>query len=130
MRRGDLVTVAVSGDCDKPRQALVIQSDALAETDSILDCLLTKTLRDAPLYRLPVAALPAAGLRAPSQIMVDKIFAVPRVRCGAVIGRVDDTILSALRPLLALAGGIADQHYRRPGGSRTLFFWKRNEWLG
>jgi mRNA interferase MazF len=33
------VTVAVQGDCGKPRPAVVIQSDWLAETDSVLVCL-------------------------------------------------------------------------------------------
>ena len=43
MKRGDLITVAVSGDYGKPRPALVIQSDFLADTDSVLVCLLTTT---------------------------------------------------------------------------------------
>lgn len=58
MRRGDIITVAVSGDYGKPRRALVIQSDNLPETDSVLVCLLTTMLRDAPLYRLPLSASP------------------------------------------------------------------------
>ena len=48
MKRGDLITVAVSGNYGKPRPALVIQSDYLTETDSVLVCLLTTTCRDAP----------------------------------------------------------------------------------
>ena len=31
MRRGDLVTIAVSGDYGKPRPAVVMQDDAFAE---------------------------------------------------------------------------------------------------
>ena len=72
MRRGDLTTVALSGGFGKPRPALVIQSDFLAETDSVLVCLLTSTLRAAPLYRLSLAAGEATGLREPSQVMVDR----------------------------------------------------------
>ena len=107
MKRGDLITVAVSGGYGKPRPALVIQSDFLNETDSVLVCLLTTTLRDAPLYRLPL--LPGeAGLRQPSQVMVDKIMAVRRGRCGPSVGRVDDASLLALGRLLAFVVGIAD----------------------
>ena len=108
MRRGDLVTVAVAGDDGKPRPALVTQSDFLAETDSVLVCLLTTTMRGAPLYRLSLPAGPDTGLHAPSQVMVDKIMAVRRDRCGAPIGRVDEAALVALGRVLALVVGIAD----------------------
>ncbi len=108
MKRGDLVTVAVSGDYGKPRPALVIQSDFLPETDSVLVCLLTTTLRAAPLYRFTVSSGDGTGLHEPSQVMVDKIMAVRRDRCGAPIGRVDDASLLALGRLLAFVVGVAD----------------------
>ena len=108
MRRGDLVTVALSGDYGKPRPALVIQSDFLPETDSVLVCLLTTTLRAAPLYRLSLPAGEGTGLREASQVMVDKIMAIRRDRCGTPIGRVDDAALLALGRMLAFAIGIAD----------------------
>ena len=108
MKRGDLVTVALSGDYGKPRPALVIQSDYLAETDSVLVCLLTTVVQAAPLYRLGLPAGEGTGLREPSQVMVDKIMAVRRDRCGAPIGRADAAALLALGRLLAFVVGIAD----------------------
>ena len=108
MKRGDLVTVALNGDYGKPRPALVIQTDLLPQTDSVLVCLLTTTLREAPLYRLSVPAEGKTGLHAPSQIMVNKIIAVGRDRCGAPIGRLDDAALLALRQMLAFMVGVAD----------------------
>lgn len=108
MKRGDIITVAVNGDYGKPRPALVIQSDSLPETDSVLVCLLTTTLRDAPLYRLPLPANPETGLRNPSHVMVDKIVAVRRDRCGPPIGRADSPSLFTLSRLLAFTIGIAD----------------------
>lgn len=108
MRRGDLLTVALPGDYGKPRPALIIQSDFLPETDSVLVCLLTTTLRETPLYRLSLPAGEGTGLREPSQVMVDKIMAVRRDRCGAPIGRVDEAALLALGRLLAFVVGIAD----------------------
>jgi mRNA interferase MazF len=108
VRRGDLVTVALSGDYGKPRPALVIQSDFLPETDSVLVCLLTSTLRAAPLYRLPLPPGEPTGLREPSEVMVDKIMSVRRDRCGPSIGRVDDAALLTLGRLLAFVVGIAD----------------------
>ena len=108
MRRGDLITVALSGDFGKPRPALVIQSDFMAETDSVLVCLLTSTLRAAPLYRLSLAAGEATGLRQPSQVMMDKIMTVRRDRCGTPIGRASDAAMLALGGLLAFVVGVAD----------------------
>ena len=108
MRRGSLVTVAVQGDYGKPRPAVVIQSDAMGDTDSVLLCLLTSTLRDAPLFRLTLEPDARNGLQARSQVMVDKIMAVRRDRCGPAFGRIDDAALLSLNRLLALIVGIAD----------------------
>lgn len=108
MKRGDLITVALSGDYGKPRPALVIQSDFLPETDSVLVCLVTTMLRSAPLYRLSLSADETTGLREVSQVMVDKVMAVRRDRCSTPIGRIDKAALSALRPLLAFVVGVAD----------------------
>ena len=85
-----------------------MQSDFLSDTDSVLVCLLTTTLRDAPLYRLTLDATEQTGLREPSQVMVDKIMAVRRDRCGTPIGRIDDPSLLTLGRLLAFVVGIAD----------------------
>ena len=77
------MTVAVSGDYGKPRPALVIQSDHLPETDSILVCLLTTTLRHAPLFRFALPANKETGLLQPSQVMVDKIMAMAALTLGS-----------------------------------------------
>lgn len=108
MKRGDIVAVAISGDYGKPRPAVIIQSDLLPGTDSVLVCLITTTQRDAPLHRLAIPANDRTGLRAPSEIMVDKVMAVRRARCGGPIGRVDESTMLALGRLLMFAIGIAD----------------------
>jgi mRNA interferase MazF len=108
MKRSDIVTVAVSGDYGKPRPAVVVQSDWLDGTDSVLVCLLTTTVRETPIFRLEVKPTPANGLREVSQVMVDKILAVRRDRCGAVTGRLDDATMLALNRMLALVVGLVD----------------------
>lgn len=108
MTRGDIVTVSPPGAYGKPRPALVIQSDWLVETDSILVCLLTSTLRDTPLYRLTIEPTAANGLRSVSQIMTDKIIAMPRAKCSRPIGRLERDTLATLNGVLALVLGIAD----------------------
>jgi mRNA interferase MazF len=96
MKRGDLVTVAVSGDYGKPRPALVVQADAFDQHPSVVVLPLTSEMLDAPLFRVTVSANKATGLRVISQIMVDKATAVPRVKLGTRIGRVDVTTMQAV----------------------------------
>jgi mRNA interferase MazF len=108
VKRGDLAIVSAAGDYGKPRPAIVIQSDWLKATDSVLVALLTSVLVDAPLYRLQIEPADANGLKAPSQVMVDKIIAMPREKCGRVIGRIDKTALIALNHMLSVVVGLAD----------------------
>jgi mRNA interferase MazF len=96
MRRGDLVTVAVSGDYGKPRPALVVQANAFDEHPSVVVLPLTSELHDAPLFRITVGIGKQTGLRKASQIMVDKATAVPRTKLGAKIGRVDGPTMKAV----------------------------------
>jgi mRNA interferase MazF len=108
VKRGDLVIVSAPGDYGKPRPAVVIQSDWLKATDSVLVALLTSTLADAPLYRLQIEPSEANGLKVPSQVMIDKIVAMPREKCGRVIGRIDESVVIALNHMLSVVVGIAD----------------------
>ena len=107
MRRGDLVTVALQGDFGKPRPALVIQSDRFETSATVTVLLVSSTLVDAPLFRVSVEPSVENGLRAASQIMVDKAMTVRRERIGAVIGRLDDDVTLAVERSLALWFGLA-----------------------
>src|ERR1700677_2123241 len=108
MKRGDLVIISAPGDYGKPRPAIVIQSDWLKATDSVLVALLTSTLVDAPLYRLQIEPSETNGLKVTSQVMVDKILALPREKCGRVIGRIDEGSRITLNHMLSVIVGIAD----------------------
>ena len=107
MRRGDLVTVATSGDYGKPRPALVIQSDSFAELSSVTLCLVTSALLEARLFRITVDPSPENGLRRISQVQVDKVMTVKRQRVGGVIGRLDDATMLKVNRSLAVFVGIA-----------------------
>ena len=74
MRRGDIVIVAAPGNYGKARPAVVIQSDALEDTGSILVCLVTTTQRDAPFHRLPLRPTPDNGLREHSDVMSTRLL--------------------------------------------------------
>ncbi len=94
MRRGDLVTIATSGDYGKPRPALVMQADAYAEHPSVTVLPLTSELHDASLLRVTVEAGEGTGLRLRSQVMVDKATTIPRAKAGSRIGRLDEATLA------------------------------------
>ncbi|WP_330085273.1 type II toxin-antitoxin system PemK/MazF family toxin [Methylocystis iwaonis] len=108
MKRGDIVTVSAAGDYGKPRPAVVIQSDFLNHNDSVLVALFTSTLIEAPFYRLLVHPTETNGLKLPSQVMADKILAIPRTKCGPVIGALDNGAIVALNHLLSVMIGLAD----------------------
>ncbi len=48
VKRGDLVTIAVSGDYGKPRPALIIQADSFSNLGSVKVLRLTSELHDWP----------------------------------------------------------------------------------
>lgn len=107
MKRGDLATVAMSGDFGKPRPVLVIQSDLFETTGTVTVLLLSGTLVDAPLIRLSVDPSDENGLRKTSQVMVDKVMTVKRDRLGPLFGRMDDETMLAVNRSLALFLGFA-----------------------
>ena len=107
MKRGDLVTVAMSGDFGKPRPALVIQSDHFDVTATVTVLLISSTLVDAPLIRLAVEPSTENGLRKPSQVMIDKAMTVRRDRVGAPFGRLEADTMVAVNRSLALFLGFA-----------------------
>jgi len=96
VKRGDLVTVAVSGDYGKPRPAVVIQGDAFDSIPSVTVAPLTSDIYDAPLIRVTVQPDSASGLRQLSQVMVDKLTTVPRSKIGERIGSLDTRTLRAV----------------------------------
>ncbi|MDR0273751.1 MAG: type II toxin-antitoxin system PemK/MazF family toxin [Burkholderiaceae bacterium] len=105
-QRGDLVTVSLQGDWGKPRPALVVQSDLLADLDSVVICPVTSDLRDA-VFRVTVEPNPVNGLRALSQIMADKLSTLPRAKISLPFGHLNDERMRAVdRALLLVVGAI------------------------
>lgn len=107
-RRGDLVTVAVQGNFGKPRPALVIQSDLFNESHpTVMLCLVSSDLREAPLFRLTVGPTVENGLKLESQVQIDKVMTVLREKLGPAFGRLDDATMLKVNRALALFMGIA-----------------------
>jgi mRNA interferase MazF len=104
-QRGDLVAVSLPGDCGKPRPALVIQSDLLAELGSVVLCPVSSDLRTAA-FRVTVEPSPGNGLRASSQVMVDKLSTLARAKLSAPFGRLEDEQMKAVDKALLLVVGL------------------------
>ncbi len=91
MKRGEIWTAIERGDfVSKPRPVIILQSDLESTTDSITVCPLTTDLL--PLKRLRITLMPdeSNGLREESQVMVDKITTVRKVRIGQQVGVLSD----------------------------------------
>lgn len=109
IRRGDVVTVAVSGDFGKPRPAVVVQSDVFPEEHaSVIVCQMTSTLTDAPDFRVTIAPSGSNGLQRTSRIMADKPVTVRRERISARIGRLGARDVRRLNRTLAFCMGLSD----------------------
>lgn len=107
MRRGDIITVAVSGDFGKPRPAVIVQSDNLDGIDTTLVAMITTDDELVSAFRLRVVRSAANGLRFDSIVMLDKISVVWRAKCGPVIGRLDNDQMTEVDASLALVFSLA-----------------------
>lgn len=100
IRRGDLVTVAVSGDYGKPRPALVVQSNAYQALPSVTILCLTSDFRDRSLLRVTIEPSPVNGLRKRSQVMIDKALTLPREKIGGRIGSLETAAIQVVDEML------------------------------
>ncbi len=109
MKRGDVVTVAASGDYGKPRPAVIVQTNALpAAHASVIVCQMTSDVVDAPDFRVTIEPTEKNGLRTRSQIMADKPVTIRRERVGRSIGSLDERDIARLNVALAFVVGLAD----------------------
>jgi mRNA interferase MazF len=109
IRRGDVVTVAASGDFGKPRPAVVVRSDAFPERHvSVIVCQMTTQIVEAVDFRVTVEPTQENGLRARSQVMADKPVTIRRSRIGDRIGRLAGDDMARVNFAVAFAMGLAD----------------------
>ena len=109
MKRGDVVTVAATGDYGKPRPAVIVQTGALPlEHASVVVCQMTSDLTDAPDFRVTIEPSEENGLRARSQVIADKPVTIRRERIGRRIGQLEDNDIARLNIALAFVIGLAD----------------------
>ena len=109
MKRGDVVMVALQGDYGKPRPAVILQNDLITaeESDSVVVCPMTSNLSGMREFRVLVEPTAGNGLRARSEIMVEKLAGVPRRRLREVVGELEPEALYAVEQASMLVLGFA-----------------------
>lgn len=107
VNRGDIVIAVAPGDYGKPRPALVLQSDRFHETASVVVALLrTDQQSESGLFRKPIIPSDGNGLRLPSDVMIDKLVTLPRIKISAAIGHLSSAEMAEMTAALALFLGM------------------------
>ena len=108
VRRGEIWTQSGGpGYAGKPRPALIVQSDLLTGTDSIITCLFTSaTSEDAP-TRLRFEPDAENGLLESSDLMTDKMMAIARNKLGRKIGALSPEDMERVEDAMLLVLGFA-----------------------
>ncbi len=100
-QRGDVVVCVLRGDYGKPRPAVIVQSNLFNPTHAgITVCPITTHGLDAPIFRLPIEPSVENGLRASSQIMVDKISTLKVEKVRQKIGTLHQEQIEELNTAL------------------------------
>lgn len=107
LKRGDLVIVSAPGSHGKPRLSVVLQSNAFSSVDSLTVLLMTTELRpDIPLLRHRVIPSETNGLVSLTDIMIDKLFTIPRKRMGQRIGHLSSSEMAEVTAAVAVFLGM------------------------
>jgi mRNA interferase MazF len=108
MKRGEVWTQSGgSGYASKPRPVLILQSDLLIGTDSMIIC--PFTTRDNERIPSRIKFTPSAdnGLREPCDLMIEKITAVHRSKLGRRIGSVTPEDMERVEEAMLIVLGFA-----------------------
>jgi mRNA interferase MazF len=106
VKRGCLV-IAVHGEFGRPRPVVVVQADEFNQTTTLLVCPITSNVTENLAIRPTVEPKPENGLRIRSQIMADKMLALPRDHIRQQIGIMGSETMSELDTALLLVLGLA-----------------------
>ena len=106
MKRGEVWTQSGGpGYAGKPRPVVIVQSDLLTQTDSVVTCLFTTMGAEAIPSRVSIAASKANGLHEDSDVMADKVVAVSRKKLGRRLGAITQADMARIEAALLLVLG-------------------------
>lgn len=108
MKRGEIWTQSGGpGYAGKPRPALILQSDLLTGTDSIITCPFTSQANENVPTRPRFFPDANNGLRETSDLMVDKIMTVARSKLGKKMGSISAEDMERVEDAMLLVLGFA-----------------------
>jgi mRNA interferase MazF len=93
IKRGEIWSVLWVGLANKPRPALVIQSEEFRTTDTDILALITSQENSSEYLRIPVKADSENGLLNDSFICLDKLMAIPISKLGEKFGTVSAEVM-------------------------------------
>lgn len=104
MKRGQIVVSSGRGDFStKPRPGLIVQANLFnAHHPAFTVCPITTHLTGDHLYRVPIAREEANGLEEDSEIEIDRVQAIWRVRIRKVVGEASADVMSRVDGALKL----------------------------
>ena len=106
VKRGDVVVVA-NGELGRPRPVIIVQADELGDsTTTLVACPITPEVVEKLAIRPILEATDSNGLRVRSQIMTDRLLAIPRARVRQIIGTIDVQTSDRLNGALLLVLGL------------------------
>jgi mRNA interferase MazF len=102
VKRGQVIIAAARGDfTSKPRPYVVVQNDRMIENSSTVTvCPLTGRVLGASLVRVEVEPDPENGLTGPSEIEVDRITTLRKIRIDKVVGVMNADVMNKVDQLL------------------------------
>jgi mRNA interferase MazF len=108
VKRGEIWTVAgAPGYGNKPRPALIVQSNRLDAAQTVLTCGFTSEDNAELPFRPLIVATPENGLGKSSSVMAEKLTAVSRSKLGKRIGTLSDEHMEQVELALLLVLGFA-----------------------
>ncbi|MGS0741059.1 type II toxin-antitoxin system PemK/MazF family toxin [Glaciimonas sp. GG7] len=99
------MTLSLQGDYGKTRPTFIIQSNLLNDLESAMLRPVTSELKNA-VFRVTIEPNPSNGLRALSQVMVDKLLTMPRNKISEPFGYLDDSRMKSIHKALLLLVGV------------------------
>ncbi len=108
MKRGDVVVLNLGGNVGKPRPALIIQANILNEDDRLATTIvlpLTSELLNMEVIRYKLEPTITNGLQFVSQVMIDKIMQIEKIRVQKIVGHITQKQINEIEArLLAILG--------------------------